>query len=239
MQDDALDYITELNVAVKEVKDEDWLRDRCGMFTSSPISKLMQKGRGSDWGQAAETMIAEKLAERLTGVPIASGGSAATEWGNDYESEAIGHYIRQTGIQVEYHGQMFVKFSEIAGGSPDGFIGDDGLIEVKCPYNSGNHIKTMLFDEIKKEYAFQIQSLMLFTGRQWCDFVSYDPRQVDALKMRIIRVKRDEDICTQIADRIEAANQRLLELVEQLPTKVKELLDDNGFKKQTPEIHIS
>ena len=230
-----LDYITELNVAVREEKDSEWMRSRCGMFTASPMSKLMQKGRGSEWGQAAETMIAEKLAERLTGVPIASGGSAAAEWGNDFEAEAIGQYIKRTGIQVDYQGQMFVKFSEIAGGSPDGFVGDNGLVEVKCPYNAGNHVKTLLFDEIKKEYQFQIQSLLLFTGREWCDFVSYDPRQVDALMMRIIRVERDEEVCNAIAERIEAANDRLLELVSRLPKEAQEKLDSNGFNTTNHE----
>jgi hypothetical protein len=85
-----------------------------------------------------------------------------------------------------------------AGCSPDGLVGGDGLIEIKCP-NTATHLEILLTGKIDIEYIHQMQFQLSCTGRQWCDFVSYDRRLPDlcnadgeAMRLKIIRVPRDD-----------------------------------------------
>ena len=102
------------------------------------------------------------------------------------------------------------------GGSPDGFVGDDGMVEFKCP-TSGTHIKTLLGAEC--EHRAQIQGLLWVTGRQWCDFVSYDPRLPEGLQLYIQRIERDPDYIAELAgnviqflSEVDEMHQRLLKI---------------------------
>lgn len=167
------------------------------------------------FGESAKTYIREKLAELLTGLPKETPETFAMAWGTKYEPEAIQFYAENFAEEeVKHLGTVFVKFSELCGGSPDGYVGEDGIIEVKCP-NSHNHLETLMEDHIKMAYIYQCQANMLFTGRKWCDFISYDPRfQDDSLKMKVIRVNKDESICNAILDRIGIAADMVLEYKE-------------------------
>ena len=83
------------------------------------------------------------------------------------------------------------------GASPDGLIGSDGLIEIKCP-NTATHIDTLLTGAVPQKYVLQMQTQMACTGRQWCDFVSYDPRMPAEMQSWVKRVHRDDDLITEI-----------------------------------------
>lgn len=213
-------YIETLNV---EDADTQWQKDRLGLFTSSKLGSLMSKGRGKDqdWGQMAMNYIYEKLAEKMTGVPHYIPETRAMEWGTDHEVEAILKYSEVSNNKVEAMGKVFVKFNDNCGGSPDGFIDDDGIVEVKCPYNSANHIKTFIEREIKKEYFYQCQGNMLFSDRDYCDFVSYDPRMPESMQIVVIRVERDNEVCDAIAERIEQAAQKIIEIQEKTGVDLK------------------
>ena len=211
----------------KEVSDavgqrnEMWLQARVGQLTASRYGDMMSKGRGKDieYGARAETYIYEKVGEILT-QSVHSFTSQATDWGNEMEAEAIRKYQEQTGHTVTSSG--YVEYIQgIAGGSPDGLIkidGIEGIIEVKCPWNPGNHVKTLLLNQVTdKNYQMQIQGYLMITDRRFCDFISYDPRvQDESLQMVIIRVERDEEMILAIENRIYKVWERIQELIDEL-----------------------
>lgn len=178
----------------------EWHNDRLFHFTSSELYKLMTKPKTGDVSKVAEGYIFDKLAEDLTNGTCLDYNELNTKevrWGHYYESEARIAYEDRTGRTVDLCG--FIEWSSTFGGSPDGLVGDDGIIEIKCPYNSAVHAKYLLLETsselhgAKPEYYAQIQGNLLVTGRVWCDFISYDPRcQNNAFSLKILRVNRDE-----------------------------------------------
>ncbi len=215
-------YIESLNVGGDD-PEVLWQQDRLGKFTSSRMGDLMKSGRAKDkiWGDTAMGYIYEKIAEKLTGIPHFIPETRSIAWGNDHEAEAIQKYNEKTGNGATPMGKTFIEFNDNCGGSPDGFIDDDGIIEVKCPYNSANHLKTLIEGYIDKDYMFQMQSNMLFSNRDYCDFISYDPRLPEAIQLVVIRVGRDEEICNAIAERITLAAEKILEIQEKTGIELK------------------
>ena len=133
--------------------------------------------------------------------------------GNDFEGQAILKYMEVTGAKVEY-AQKFIKLDDFIGGTPDGFIGEDGLIEVKCPFNGGNHLKSLLTNEIyNPEYLYQIQGYLWVTNRKWCDFVTYDPDLIEGLQINIIRIERDDQLIEAIKLVMEEVKEKLREII--------------------------
>jgi hypothetical protein len=122
------------------------------------------------------------------------------QWGTEQEPAARAAYERVTGTSVEETG--FVAHDTLlAGCSPDGLVDWDGLIEIKCPYNSANHIETLLRG-MPDEHIPQVQGQMWITGRQWCDFVSFDPRMPEPLQLHIQRINRDPGFIADLEARI-------------------------------------
>jgi len=201
-----------------EQKSSDWFEARLGKFTSSELSKLLTTGRIKDqeFGDIAISYIKEKLHEHFTkGTCLDYGfqGNKATEWGEHFESEARQEYERITGIKIVECGFILSKESEMFGGSPDGLTAEteDGLIEIKCPYGS-NHVQYLSYTSAfnlasnSKEYFAQCQGNLLATGRQWCDFISYDPRYQNPLfRTKIIRVERNELFIVNAIEKIKKA----------------------------------
>jgi hypothetical protein len=204
---------------ITQQQTEEWHQARLGKFTSSRFGDMMKTGRKKEekFGGMAISYIYEKIAELWTGSWHAV-TSISTEWGNDLEPEAILRYEKETKNTVTPVG--FIPYGEWAGGSPDGLVGNDGIIEVKCPYNSANHVKTIILNEVWDDsHLFQMQGNLMVTNRKWCDYITYDPRMQDeALQFHVIRVIRDDEIIKIIDDRIK-------EIVE----KMKEIM--NEYKK--------
>jgi exodeoxyribonuclease (lambda-induced) len=110
-----------------------------------------------------------------------------------------------------------MEYSEWLGGTPDGFVDDDGIIEVKCPYNGGNHLRSLLTGEVyNPEYLYQIQGYLWMTGRKWCDFITYDPDLIDALQINIIRVERDDSTIAGISAVMDVVIERIKQIMEQI-----------------------
>jgi YqaJ-like recombinase protein len=202
-----------------------WRDVRAGKFTASAMWRLMgdprskeAKERG-DWSDEATTYINEKVAEEITGFVHEGPTAAALEWGTELEPVAKKHFSALTGRQVFEAG--FKIYNAHAGGSIDGDA-DGPIIEIKCPYNSGNHIEYMKLKkgiELQTEFPkiwWQIQSNLLFNDKPMCYFVSFDPRFPDKQKMKIVEVhalKADQD---RIVERINRAIKTKMNLVEQL-----------------------
>lgn len=192
---------------------EEWHMERVGRFTSSRFHDLLTASKKKDevFGGTAMGYILEIACERLTGQPEGFAGGRATDWGNDHESMAIGYYSSKKELKVEE--SPFIPVGTNYGGSPDGLIGTDGIIEVKCPFNSVNHLKYFKDGEIPKNYYTQMQGNMMVTGRKWCDFISFDPRMPESHRIFIKRIERDEELINRILERIELAEVEVQKII--------------------------
>lgn len=195
-----------------------WLHARVGCLTASQAAPLWTKGRGGKPSKARADLIIKLCTERLTGEAQAQFVSQAMQWGTDHEEEARAAYEDVSGNLVDLVG--FVKHPSIKwlGASPDGFIGSDGLIEIKCP-NSATHAERLMSDEVPEEYVPQMLLQLICTGRKWVDFVDYDPRFPE--KLRIL-VRRFEPTDEQRTEAAEKCAEFLAEVEEQM-NKFKEL----------------
>jgi putative phage-type endonuclease len=179
-----------------EQRTTEWFAQRCGHLTASRIADMMartQKG----WGASRANYAAQLIAERLTGVAESGFISAAMQHGIDTEAAARAAYGFMQDVEVIE--APFVLHPRLAwsGASPDGFVGDDGLVEIKCP-NTATHITTLRGGEIPDKYIKQMQWQMACTERDWCDFVSFDPRMPVEMQLHIQRVDRDNDLIAEI-----------------------------------------
>lgn len=196
---------------------QDWLQARCGAFTASRASDLMAKTRSGP-SASRGALLALLAVERITGQPVQTYSNAAMERGVDLEAEARDAYSFHTGNAVEEAG--FIPHPTIAhcGCSPDGLVGQDGLLEVKCPSNMAKHLDAIRNGSHAAEYRWQIQHQLMVTGRQWVDAVSYDPRYPGHLQLAIKRVHRDEDAIAELVAEIAAAETEVAAIVAELET---------------------
>ena len=172
-----------------EQRTDEWFKERLGKVTASRVADVIAKTK-SGYSASRANYMAELVCERLTGLRGESYQSAAILWGVEQEAHARTAYEAKTGVLVVETG--FIPHGTIAmsGASPDGLVNDDGLVEIKCPITA-THLDTLLFEAVPSKYYHQIQWQMACTGRQWCDFVSYDPRLPENMQLFIKRVPRD------------------------------------------------
>lgn len=169
----------------------EWYEARLGKATASNFSAIMAKGRNGYELAARKNYRAQLVSERLTATKEDSYSSSAMAWGTEYEDTARLMYEMKSGNTVEDCG-FFAHEKLQAGASPDGLIGEDGLVEIKCP-NTSTHIDTLKRQDIPPQYFWQVMGQMWITGRKWCDFVSFDPRLPSNAQLFITRVERDDE----------------------------------------------
>lgn len=179
---------------------DEWKQLRLGKVTASRVGDVIAKTK-SGWGASRFNYAAELIAERLTNTTAEGFTSAAMQWGVDQEPMARMAYEFLHNVAVEQI--AFVAHPSIsdAGASPDGTVGDDGLVEIKCP-NTATHIDTLIAQTIPSKYITQMQWQMACTGRKWCDFVSYDPRLPESMQVFVKRVARDEDYILDLENEV-------------------------------------
>lgn len=161
-----------------------WMDARLGIPTASCYDQLMtpksMKPSTSRFGYRNRL-----LAEWLLGYAVDWGGNGWTERGQSMEAEARAWYEFERDVEVQAAG-FVLRDDEQTGGSPDGLVGEDGGVEIKCPALH-THIGYLIGDD--PDYAHQVQGYMYLTGRAWWDVVSYSP----ILPKSIVRVERDEE----------------------------------------------
>ena len=169
----------------------EWYAARCGSLGASQLADALAKTK-SGWGASRANLRAKLVVERLTGQQEEGFSSAAMIWGVEKEDEARIAYSFMTGNEVTEVG--LYKHPTIIGShaSPDGLVGDDGCLEIKCP-NSSTHIEVLKTNQIAHKYLLQMQWQMACTGTDWCDWVSYDPRMPEELQLLVVRIPRDTD----------------------------------------------
>ncbi|OPB29553.1 lambda exonuclease family protein [Bartonella sp. WD12.1] len=178
-----------------EQRTPEWFRARLGKVTASNIDSIVDKTSKGSPTSKYENYKIKLIAERLTDKAILSYETPAMRWGNEHEDSAIEEYSFIYDTNVTRCGFIPHPTIEMAGASPDGLIGDEGLIEVKCPQET-THTRFLLSGEIKPEYILQMQFQMACTGRKWCDFVSFNPlftHQVTHLRVKALRIPRDDE----------------------------------------------
>lgn len=167
-----------------------WHSLRLGKVTASRVADVIAKTK-SGYSTTRANYAAQLIAERLTGTLAESYSNAAMQWGTEQEPEARLAYEFRTDVEVEQI--AFVDHPSIAmsGASPDGLVGTDGLVEIKCPITA-THLDTLRDEIIPCKYETQMLWQMACTGRQWCDFVSFDPRLPENMRLYVKRLARDQ-----------------------------------------------
>ena len=174
----------------------EWLHARCGKVTASRVADVIAKTK-TGYGSSRANYMAELIAERLTGEPADRFTNSAMQWGNDQEPHARAAYSFLTGHSVEEAGFIQHPTIVMSGASPDGLVGDKGLVEIKCP-NTATHIDTLLTEAIPAKYVTQMTWQAVCTGRAWCDFVSYDPRMPPNMMMFVKRLIIAPDFAAEL-----------------------------------------
>jgi len=175
---------------------QEWRQLRCGKATASRVADIVAKTK-TGWGASRANYLAELIAERLTGTVAESYTNIAMQWGIDKEPQARAIYEFLGDEQVTQVGFVEHPTIAMAGCSPDGLVGADGLLEIKAP-STATHIDTLLGDVVSSKYITQIQFQMACTGRQWCDFVSFDPRLPEAMQLFVKRVPRNQAVIAEL-----------------------------------------
>ncbi len=197
-----------------------WLKERAGKFTGSKFVDVMARNKKT--GEPLKCywdMIWQVVVERMTGLPVDGISSYSLQWGTDVEPFAREAYELETGNIVTPAGFITHADFPFAGASPDGLIGDDKGIEMKCPKNSIVHLERFM-SGVPPEYQPQIQGCMWVTGRQQWDFVSFDPRMPESHRLLIIAVARDDEFIRQLESAVIEAEGEAHKLMSQLQRKV-------------------
>lgn len=192
----------------------EWFAQRLGKVTASRVADVCAKIK-SGWGASRANYMAELVAERLTGVTAASYTNAAMQWGKDTEPHARAAYEFRTDCAVNEIGFVDHPKIEMCGASPDGLISEAGLLEIKCP-STATHIDTLIGKTVDDKYIVQMQWQLACTGRKWCDFVSFDPRMPETMRLYVQRFLRDDK-------RIEELTGMVTEFLAELDAKVSKL----------------
>jgi len=192
----------------------EWFAARLGSLGASEVYEAIARTK-TGWGASRANVMARKIVERLTGVPQDTYVNAAMQNGIDTEPEARTAYEFWRNVTVEEIGLVRHPSIPNTHASPDGLISDDGLLEIKCP-QSAKHIETLLGQAIDLRYHTQMQWQMACSGRQWCDFVSYDPRMPEHMRLFVQRVDRNDE-------RIEELEEMVRDFLGELDEKLARL----------------
>ena len=180
----------------------EWKMLRLGKISASRINDILAKGRDGNPSASRENYKYDLAIERLTNVPTESFQSSAMNWGVENESMGRGAYEAAKGVFVSEVPWIPHPTIANAGCSPDGLVDDGkGLVEIKCPL-SKTHVEYIMGQVPPKTYYNQIMWQLAVTGREYNDFVSYDPRMPLDLELFIIRVQRDEKYIDMLTDEV-------------------------------------
>jgi putative phage-type endonuclease len=207
-----------------EQRSEAWFKARLGKVTASKIHDIMIKTKTGESTYKTKYRL-QLVTERLTGKVVPVFMNNAMAHGVEYEDEAKLEYANRNkllvGTDLTDVGMIDHPSIDWSGASPDGMVGNEGLIEIKCPQPI-THTTTIETGEINKRYIHQMQWQMSCTGRQWCDFVSYHPDFPDDLKLFVKRVPRDNELIARLEEAVST-------FVQEVDFKIKTIKENlNG-----------
>lgn len=193
----------------------EWFALRAGKFSGSRFADLMARTKSGPSASRAN-LITQLAIERITGQCAETYQNAAMQRGTELEPEARAAYEVHTGALVEEIAWVPHPRYEFVGVSPDGFVGDVGMVEIKCPSAMAKHVDALRSGAHATEYKWQLQGQLWVCGREWVDCVSYDPRFPEGLQLAITRVYGDEKSQNELVEACLAADMEVCELVEEL-----------------------
>lgn len=191
---------------------DEWLQERLGVVTGSNFSCIITPGGKATTGTKADTYMKTLLAEWYVGKPVDT--FDPTQWmqrGTELEPEARAYYEMLKEVDVEQVGLCFKDELRRVGASPDGLVGDNGLLEVKCP-KASTMVSYMLDGGLPSTYKPQVQGQLWVTEREYCDFLAYHPD----FKPFMVRVERDERYIKSLSELVEVFVEEMLEKRKQL-----------------------
>lgn len=194
---------------------DEWFAIRIGKVTASRVADILAKTK-SGYSTSRDNYMAQLVCERLTNQKAESFTNAAMQHGTETEPLARAAYEALKDVLVDEVGFVPHPSIKMAGASPDGLVGDDGLLEIKCP-NTATHIDTLLNQSVPTKYFTQMQFQMACTGREWCDFVSFDNRLPEELQLFVKRVPRD-DVYIKIMEA------EIVQFITELDEKIEKLM---------------
>jgi len=206
-----------------EQRTEEWFAARLGKVTASRVADVIAKTK-TGYSASRDNYMAQLICERLTGQQGESFTNAAMQHGTDTEPLARSAYENARNLLVKEVGFINHPRIEMAGASPDGLVGEDGLVEIKCP-NTATHIDTLLSGKVPTKYITQMQWQMLCCQRKWCDFVSFDNRLPEHLQLFVQEVEFDPEYCAMLEKEV---SQFLAEMDSKV-AKLKEKYEQNNI----------
>ena len=209
----------------------EWKLARAGSLGAASVHDALAKLKKGGWATSRERTMERLMAERLSGIPQSGYTPAEALWGIEHEPEARSHYtVRHLALGDTVREVGVVRHPRIkwAHASPDGFVGSEGLIEIKC-LKTVNHIAALTTEAVPEEYVTQMQWQMACTGRRWCDYVSYDPRVAPTLQLFVKRVPRDHDT-------IQKLELGVFEFLDELQSKLDALAGRYGDISAPPYV---
>jgi putative phage-type endonuclease len=174
-----------------EQRTEDWFAARLGKVTASRVADVLARTK-TGYSASRANYLTQLVLERITGTKSEGFTSAAMQWGIDQEPFARAAYEAHHGVLVDEVGFMQHPTIEASGASPDGLVGADGMVEIKCPDSKTALECWLSADPVESKYFTQMQWQMACAGRFWCDYVVFDPRMPAKAQLFVYRVERDD-----------------------------------------------
>jgi putative phage-type endonuclease len=197
-----------------EQRSPEWFASRLGKVTASRVADVIAKTK-SGYSASRDNYMAQLICERLTGQQGESFTNAAMTWGTETEPLARSAFEAYADVMVEEVGFVPHPSIEMSGASPDGLVGLFGMLEIKCP-NTATHIDTLLTQTVPGKYITQMQWQMRCCERQWCEFVSFDPRLPQDLQLFVKRVEFDPEYVAML-------EKEVIQFLAELDDKVNKL----------------
>jgi hypothetical protein len=198
-----------------EQRSPGWLAGRIGLTTASRVRDVTDKLKSGLPGAKRTAYLWEKVLEKLSGLPAEHFVNAAMARGTELEPKARMAFEARTGEIVTEVGLIHHPTIADFAGSPDGFIGDSGGLEIKVPWVSAHHLQCFL-SGMPAEHEAQIYSLMACTGRAYWTFASFDDRLPAPLDLYTQRIERDDKIIAGIESEVLVFNKEISAMVEKL-----------------------
>mgnify|MGYP003648924190 FL=1 len=193
---------------------QEWLNMRLGKITASRFKDVMTNGRGSAPSKTAESYMIELAIEAVTGKSLPFFENDAMRHGTETEPQARAMYEFISGNDVTE--VAFIEHNEFVGVSPDGIIGNDGLIEIKCPTTKTQVERYLNSVGLPDDYKWQVHGQIWVAEREWCDFLSFDDRIDSAAQYLCTRVYRDEKMIKELSDKVDIFTTNLQEMIAKL-----------------------
>jgi len=200
---------------------EAWAAARRGKVTASRVADVIKKTK-SGYSTSRKNYAAQLLCERLTGRTAEGFSNAAMQWGTEKEPEARIAYEFMKNVTVDLVGFIDHPTIAMSGASPDGLVGEDGLVEIKC-CNTATHLEVLMSGEIDPDYITQIQWQLACSGRKWCDYVGFDPRLPAHLQLFIKRIERDQRTIIELETEVSGFLRELSAQIARLPQPPQEI----------------